>query len=150
MRPEHLNRRISKTLFLYGLFRHVMFLANVNIKSTQIPYTYILIKSCLRKSLQQITLQLTYSPHKGVIYFLFATITVCLLCPLCFLCIFLNDILSEIKESVKCGLLVTVPLHKGQSTWTTNPHQNQGAETCHSYLYISLLSSLRANENKQW
>ena len=89
MRPEHLNQHISKTLFLYGLFRHVMFLANVNIKSTQIPYTYILIKSCLRKSLQQITLQLTYSPHKGVIYFLFATITVCLLCPLCFLCIFL-------------------------------------------------------------
>ena len=89
MRPEHLNRRISKTLFLYGLFRHVMFRANVNVKSTQILYTCIPIKSCLRKSLQRITLQLTYSPHKGAIYFLFATITVCLLCPLCFLCIFL-------------------------------------------------------------
>ena len=89
MRPEHLNRRISKTLFLYGLFRHVMFRANVNVKSTQILYTCIPIESCLRKSLQRITLQLTYSPHKGAIYFLFATITVCLLCPLCFLCIFL-------------------------------------------------------------
>ena len=89
MRPEHLNRRISKTLFLYGLFRHVMFRANVNVKSTQILYTCIPIESCLRKSLQRITLQLTYSPHKGAIYFLLATITVCLLCPLCFLCIFL-------------------------------------------------------------
>ena len=89
MRPEHLNRRISKTLFLYGLFRHVMFRANVNVKSTQILYTCIPIESCLRKSLQRITLQLTYSPHKGAIYFLFATITVCLLCPLCLLCIFL-------------------------------------------------------------
>ena len=89
MRPEHLNQHISKTLFLYGLFRHVMFRANVNVKSTQILYTCIPIESCLRKSLQRITLQLTYSPHKGTIYFLFATITVCLLCPLCFLCIFL-------------------------------------------------------------
>ena len=101
MRPEHLNQHISKTLFLYGLFRHVMFRANVNVKSTQILYTCIPIESCLRKSLQRITLQLTYSPHKGAIYFLFATITVCLLCPLCFLC-------TVSKKSVDTVLVFSV------------------------------------------